>query len=105
MNVNFKTMTSNVILLMVTIGVTLFSSMSAYANPQVTMQQERAAHPNLVKAIDELKAALKALEAAPDNFGGNKAIAIANIKQSIHSLKKALYYRLNMSDADIDKTQ
>lgn len=102
MNVSFRTMTSIGILATVMIGG---ASMPVYANPPSTIQEERAAHPNLVKAIDEMKAALKDLEAAPDNFGGNKAIAIDNIKQGIHSLKKALYYRLNMSDTEIDKAQ
>jgi hypothetical protein len=50
-----------------------------------------------------LKEALKELEAAPDDFGGNKAAAMADTKQAIHSLKKALYYRLKMDDAAIDK--
>ncbi|TAN66254.1 MAG: hypothetical protein EPN17_14375 [Methylobacter sp.] len=102
MNVNFRTMTSIGVLATVMIGG---ASMPVYANPQSTIQQERAAHPNLVKAIDEMKAALKDLEAAPDNFGGNKAVAMDSIKQGIHAVKKALYYRLNMSDADIDKAQ
>jgi hypothetical protein len=42
------------------------------------------------------------LEAAPGDFGGNKAAAIADDRAAIHSLKKALYYRLHMDDAAID---
>ena len=42
------------------------------AAAQLSIQSEEAAHPNLVKAIHEMQAALHALERAPDNFGGNK---------------------------------
>jgi hypothetical protein len=45
------------------------------------------------------------LEAAPDDFGGNKAAAIADTRKAIHSLKRALYYRLKMDDAAIDNAQ
>ena len=49
--------------------------------------------------------ALKELEAAPDDFGGNKVAAVNDTRTAIHSLKKALYYRLYMDDAAIDKAQ
>jgi hypothetical protein len=47
--------------------------MIASAAPQLTIQSERAAHPRLVEAIRLLQDGLKELEAAPDDFGGNKA--------------------------------
>jgi len=80
-------------------------AMSASAAPQLTMQSEEAAHPRIVEAIHHMKEALHEMEAAPDDFGGNKARAINDTKVAIHSLKKALYYRLHMDDAAIDRVQ
>ena len=79
--------------------------MIASAAPQLTIQSERAAHPRLVEAIRLLQDGLKELEAAPDDFGGNKAAAITDTRKAIHSLKRALYYRLKMDDASIDNAQ
>ena len=79
--------------------------MIASAAPQLTIQSERAAHPRLVEAIRLLQEGLKELEAAPDDFGGNKAAAITDTRRAIHSLKRALYYRLKMDDAAIDNAQ
>jgi hypothetical protein len=73
------------------------------ASAQVTIQSEEAAHPRLVTAIREMKAALHELESAPDDFGGRKAQAIADTRAAIHSLRRALYYRLKMDDAAIDR--
>ena len=70
-----------------------------------SVQSERAAHPRIVAAIREMKEALRELEAAPDDFGGNKAAAIADTRKAIHSLKKALYFRLKMDDEAIDRAQ
>jgi len=72
------------------------------AAPPFTIQSEQAAHPRLVKAIQDMQAALREMERAPDDFGGNKAAAIRDAHVAIHSLKKALYYRLHMDDAAID---
>ena len=77
----------------------------ASAAPAVTMQQERAAHPEIVDAIHRLREAVRALEAAPDDFGGNKGAAIADAHRTIHSLKKALYWRLRMDDAALERTE
>ena len=71
----------------------------------VTMQQERAAHPRLVEAIHHMREAVRELEAAPDDFGGNKAAAIADAHRAIHSLKKALYWRMRMDDAALDRAE
>lgn len=79
--------------------------MAASAGPEASMQSERAAHPRLVEAIHQMKEALRELEAAPDDFGGNKAAAIADTRRAIHSVKKALYYRLKMDDTAIDNAQ
>jgi hypothetical protein len=77
----------------------------ANAQPAPTIQSERAAHPNIVHAIQALQTALADLERAPYDFGGNKVQAMDKTRQAIHSLKKALYYRLNMDDAAIDAAQ
>ena len=50
-----------------------------------------------------MQEALRLMEAAPDDFGGNKAAAIHDCKVAIHSLRKALYFRLHMDDAAIDR--
>lgn len=73
------------------------------AMAQLTVQSEEAAHPNLVRAIHEMQNALRALERAPDNFGGHKGQAMNDLRAAIHSTKRALYYRLNMDDNAIDR--
>jgi hypothetical protein len=78
---------------------------AAFAAPQLTIQSEQAAHPRIEKAIKDMEEGLKALEGAPIDFGGNKAAAIKDLHAAIHSLKKALYFRLKMDDAAIDKAQ
>ncbi len=86
------------------LGVGSFTPV-AHADPQLTIQSERQAHPRIVSAIHEMQEALKELREAPHDFGGNKAAAMKDTQQAIHSLKKALYYRLKMDDAAIDKAQ
>lgn len=79
--------------------------MVASAAPEISIQSERAAHPRIVEAINHMKEALREMEAAPDDFGGNKAAAIADTRKAIHSLKRALYFRLKMDDEAIDRAQ
>lgn len=91
------------------IGAALFA-MGATIAPQValaepTIASERAAHPRLVVAIRQLQAALRELQAAPDDFGGNKGAAMEDTRRALHSLKKALYFRLHMDDEAIDRAQ
>jgi hypothetical protein len=83
----------------------LAAPMMATAAPELSIQQERAAHPRIVEAIHHMQDALHELEAAPDDFGGNKARAIADTRTAIHSLKRALYFRLRMDDAAIDRAE
>ncbi|MFN8670752.1 MAG: hypothetical protein U0457_01555 [Candidatus Sericytochromatia bacterium] len=64
------------------------------------LKKEMKKHPRLVKAIRELEDAIKYLEAAPDEFGGNKANAIKSAKQAVEDLKKALEFK---SDKDEKK--
>jgi hypothetical protein len=79
--------------------------MLTMAAPQFTIQSEEAAHPRIVEAIHHMKEALHEMEAAPDDFGGNKARAIQDCKVAIHSLRRALYFRLHMDDAAIDRME
>ncbi|MGH8208504.1 MAG: hypothetical protein ACREU6_02720 [Steroidobacteraceae bacterium] len=76
---------------------------TAAAAPALSIQQEDAAHPRIVEAIHHMKEALHEMEAASDDFGGNKAAAIRDAKVAIHSLRKALYFRLHLDDAAIDR--
>jgi hypothetical protein len=87
------------------VGVGLLAQPMAFAAPELTVQSERAAHPRIVEAINKMRESLALMEAAPDDFGGNKAAAIADTKRAIHSLKRALYFRLHMDDAAIDQAQ
>jgi hypothetical protein len=72
------------------------------APPQLTIQQEEHAHPGMVAAIRESEDALAKLRAAGDDFGGRRAKAIQDLKTAIHSMRAALFYRLNLDDAAID---
>jgi len=58
-----------------------------------------------VEAIHHAEAALRLLQAAPDDFGGRKARAMDDLRRSIHSLRAALFFRAHMDDAAIDAAQ
>jgi hypothetical protein len=58
------------------------------------MRAEEANHPNITKAVRDIDNAMKALQNAPDDFGGHKAQAESDLKQSWISLRKALYFRI-----------
>lgn len=60
---------------------------------QQTVRSEAAHHPRIAAAIRELEEAIRYLEAAPHNFGGHKAKAIADSRAAIAQLKLALAYR------------
>ncbi len=70
---------------------------------QYTIQSEEARHPGMVRAIHELEAALRTVETSPDDFGGRKEQAIRDMRAAIHSLKSALYYRLQLDDAGLER--
>jgi hypothetical protein len=69
---------------------------------EATFRSEVAAHPRLARAIRQLEADVRMLEAAPADFGGNKAAAIQDMHRAIHSLRKALFFRVRADDAAID---
>jgi hypothetical protein len=58
------------------------------------MRAEEANHPNIAKALHNIEKSMNYLQAAPDEFGGHKAQAQADLKQAWISLRKALYFRL-----------
>jgi len=56
-------------------------------------KQEKAQHPHISKAIQELHEAIKELEQAPHDFGGHRAAAVDASKNAIQQLQQALQYR------------
>jgi hypothetical protein len=71
----------------------LFASLIAPAANAQTMGSEAAAHPRIVRAIENLQDAIAYLEAAPDNFGGHKAAAIQASRAAIGELRASLAFR------------
>jgi hypothetical protein len=63
-------------------------------NEMQLMRAEEAKHPNITNAMHDIEKSMKALHAAPDDFGGHKGQAEADLKQAWISLRKALYFRL-----------
>jgi len=71
------------------LGVSLFPVVARAE----TTQEERAAHPRIAQAIDDLEAAIQYMEAAPHDFGGHKAQALRASRQAVQQLRQALKYR------------
>lgn len=88
------------ILALITLGIV------AAALPVATMAQERretarqelAEHPRLEAAIRELDDAILYLQAAPHDFGGHKAKAIAASRAAIEELRLAAAYRARVEN-------
>jgi hypothetical protein len=68
------------------------SALPATAHGETTAE-ERAAHPRIAQAIDDLEAAVQYMEAAPHDFGGHRAAAIQASKNALAQLHQALKYR------------
>lgn len=66
---------------------------SVPASAQETVRGEAGQHPRIARAVHELEDAIKYLEAAPHDFGGFKAQAIADSRAAVRSLRNALAYR------------
>ncbi|NNM95376.1 MAG: hypothetical protein HKL88_07935 [Bacteroidia bacterium] len=64
---------------------------SAFTNYE--KQNEAKKHPRIEKAIDAISDAVDYMDHAPDDFGGHKAVAIADCKAAVKSLRQALGYR------------
>ena len=58
------------------------------------MRGEEARHRNITKSMHDLEYPLRHLHEAPDDFGGHKAKAGADLKRSWVSLRRALYFRI-----------
>ena len=56
-------------------------------------QNERAYHPRIAAAITQIDDAIAYMEAAPHDFGGHKAAAIASSKAAVRDLRLALAFR------------
>ena len=61
-----------------------------------TTQEEKAAHPRIAQAIDDLDAAIQYMQSAPHDFGGHKQAAINASQQAVKQLREALKYRANV---------
>jgi hypothetical protein len=64
-----------------------------------TPKQEKAAHPNIARAIEALQAAIRDMQKAPDDFGGHKADAIKASEEAVRQLRAALDYRAAVDTA------
>lgn len=105
MNIGTKILSTGTCATLLAFGMSGLATMAQAQEPKLAIHSEEVAHPRLVKAIHEMREALRELKEAPHDFGGNKAAAVADTEKAIHSLKKALYYRLKMDDAAIDRAQ
>lgn len=76
-------------------GTLLGIGLTAGGN-MVFAQNERAMHPRIAKAINQLRDAVAYMEAAPHDFGGHKADAIRASNEAITQLNLALQYRGRM---------
>jgi len=63
-------------------------------NEAKLMRIEESQHPNISKSMNDISDAMKHLHEAPDDFGGHKGQAEADLKQAWISLRKALYFRI-----------
>lgn len=104
MDLNKRILTAGALSVLVTLGMTAYSGV-ANAQPKLNIHEEEASHPRIMSAVREMRGALKELREAPHDFGGNKAAAMQDTERAIHSLRKAMYYRLHMDDAAIDRAQ
>ena len=61
-------------------------------------KEEWREHPRIVKAVHELEDAIHYMEAAPHDFGGHKAQAIAASREAVRQLRDAINYRVGQED-------
>ncbi len=83
----------------VTIGA-LFGSVAS-ADPAITFQTEKAAHPQIVTAINDMNVALKHLKDAAHDFGGHKADAMEDTRKARKQLIWALFFRLKVDEGKL----
>jgi len=86
--------------LMLPVVATLATLAFTGVAPQVAVAQnvrtEAAAHPRIAAAIREMEDAIRYMEAAPHDFGGHKAAAIAATRAAIGELRASLAFRARM---------
>ena len=63
-------------------------------NEMQLMRAEENRHPKIAQAMHDIEKSMRALHEAPDDFGGHKAQAEADLKAAYISLRKALYFRI-----------
>ena len=83
------------LLLALCFAVLIFPCTQVQAQPasRAAVASEIADHPRIATAIHDLEDAIAYMEAAPHNFGGHKAAAIAASRKAIAQLEKAMAYR------------
>jgi len=74
-------------------AATLFAIPLMTAAHAESYREEMKEHPRIVKAIIELEDAVAYLKAAPHDFGGHKARAIADSEAALTQLREAIKYR------------
>jgi hypothetical protein len=57
------------------------------------VRTEAEAHPRIAQAIRNLEDAIAYMEAAPNNFGGHKAEALAASRVAVRELRASLAFR------------
>jgi hypothetical protein len=57
-------------------------------------REEWREHPRIVRAVHELEEAIKYMQAAPRDFGGHKAAALAASREAVRQLRLAINYRV-----------
>ena len=73
--------------------VLLLAPVSSSVAQRHPIRKEAGEHPRIARAIHSLEDAIAYMEAAPHDFGGHKAEAIAASRNAITQLKLALAYR------------
>jgi len=61
-------------------------------------REEWREHPRIVRAVQELEGAIKEMEAAPHDFGGHKAAALAASREAVKQLRAAINYRVEAEE-------
>lgn len=75
------------------VALSFFIVTTVPINAEPTMGGEKASHPRIAKAIHAIDDAVAYMKAAPHDFGGHKAAAIADCEKAVVQLKEALKYR------------
>ena len=73
-------------------GLLLASIGANFANAQ-NVRSELRDHPRILQAIHDIEDAIAYMEAAPNNFGGHKASAIAASREAVRQLREAAEFR------------